>query len=71
MTTTAIPTPEQILNSAGTFAGNVYQGANGIYYLYNAKEVFLGTFNSTLNATYNAYGQFVNNGNQLRVLLGL
>ena len=63
--------PEAIFNLEGKVAGNVHQGANGIYYLYNAKDVFLGTYNATLHATYDAYGQFVNQGNQLRGLLGI
>jgi hypothetical protein len=66
-----IPPPEAIYNTAGAVAGNVYEGANGVYYLYNMEKKFLGTFNPGVNATYDAYGQFVNYGNQLRALLGV
>lgn len=69
--TTLTPTPDPIYNPTGNIVGNVFNGADGIYYLYNAENLFIGTFNATLNATYDAYGQFINYGNQFRAMLGV
>ncbi len=65
------PLPEAIKSAAGALAGNVYQGADKLYYLYGTDGKFMGTFNPIANATYNAYGQFVNYGNQFRAMLGV
>ncbi len=61
--------PEAIYNTMGKVAGNVYHGANNIFYLYDLKGKFWGTFSPVLNATYDAYGQFVGYGNQLQAIL--
>ncbi len=63
--------PESIYDTLGSAAGSVYQGADGLFYLYNLKGEFMGTFNPVLNATYTAYGKFLDYGNQLRALVGL
>ncbi len=62
---------ESIYNAAGAAAATVYQGADGLYYLYNLENQFMGTYNPVLNATYTAYGKFVDYGNQFRAILGL
>lgn len=62
---------ESIYSAAGVAAATVYQGVDGLYYLYNLENHFMGTYNPVLNATYTAYGKFVDYGNQLRILAGV
>lgn len=62
---------ESIYTAAGEVAGTVYQGADGLYYLYGLNQQFIGTFNPVLNASYDMYGKFINYGNQLRAMLNV
>lgn len=61
--------PESIYTAAGEAAGTVYQGADGLYYLYDLNQKFIGTFNPVLNASYDMFGKFIDYGNQLRAML--